>query len=135
MFWRGNHSKESSLGTPALSPYYLSSSINSCKGDVFYNFDFATSGTDSFAALAFFFIADWNNIPSNIMHAPSLSSFMSHLLDHECKLYIRCNLRVKSMQFNYYWLWAQLKFYFLTLTLRRTREGGGVGGVVGYHPF
>ena len=84
--------KKSSLGKPALSPYYLSSSINSCKGDVLYNFDFATSGTDSFAALAFFFIADWNNIPSKIMHAPSLSSFMSHLLDHERK----------SMQFNYY---------------------------------
>ena len=75
-----------------------------------------------------FFIADWNNTPSNIMHAPSLSSFMSHLLDHECKFHIRCNLRVRSMQFNYYQLWDQLKSYFLTLALRRTREGGGGGG-------
>ena len=73
-----------------------------CKGKVLCNFDFATSGTDRFPALAFIFIADWNNTPSKIMHAPSLSSFMFHLSDHEFKFYIRCNLRVRSMQFNYY---------------------------------
>ena len=28
------------------------------------------------------YITDWNSIPSNIMHAPSLSSFKSYLLDH-----------------------------------------------------
>ena len=28
------------------------------------------------------YITDWNSIPSIIMHAPSLSSFKSYLLDH-----------------------------------------------------
>ena len=32
------------------------------------------------------YITDWNNIPTNIMHASSLSSFKSHLLDHLCHL-------------------------------------------------
>ena len=31
------------------------------------------------------YITDWNSIPSNIMHASSLSSFKSYLLDHFCQ--------------------------------------------------
>ena len=31
------------------------------------------------------YITDWNSIPSNIMHASSLSSFKSYLLDHLCQ--------------------------------------------------
>ena len=33
------------------------------------------------------YITDWNSIQSNIMHASSLSSFKSYLLDHLCQLY------------------------------------------------
>ena len=31
------------------------------------------------------YITDWNSIASNIMYAPSLSSFKSYLLDHLCQ--------------------------------------------------
>ena len=31
------------------------------------------------------YITDWNSIPSNIMHASSLSSFKSYLLDYLCQ--------------------------------------------------
>ena len=31
------------------------------------------------------YITDWNSISSNIVHAPSLSSFKSYLLDHLCQ--------------------------------------------------
>ena len=31
------------------------------------------------------YITDWNSIPSNIMHASSMSSFKSYLLDHLCQ--------------------------------------------------
>ena len=31
------------------------------------------------------YITDWNSIPSNIMHTPSLSSFKSYLSDHLCQ--------------------------------------------------
>ena len=31
------------------------------------------------------YLTDWNSIPSNIMHALSLSSFKSYLLDHLCQ--------------------------------------------------
>ena len=31
------------------------------------------------------YITDWNSIPSNIMHASSLSSFKSYLLNHLCQ--------------------------------------------------
>ena len=32
------------------------------------------------------YITDWNSIPTNIMHASSLSSFKFYLLDHLCYL-------------------------------------------------
>ena len=32
------------------------------------------------------YITDWNSIPTKIVHASSLSSFKSHLLDHLCHL-------------------------------------------------
>ena len=31
------------------------------------------------------YITDWNGIPSNIIHASSLSSFKSYLLDYLCQ--------------------------------------------------
>ena len=37
------------------------------------------------------YITDWNSIPSNIMHASSLSSFKSYLLDHLFNFKIRCD--------------------------------------------